>query len=63
MDSAAAKRLDSADTHWPRESSKKTMTTQHMSSDLELLRHWSLQFNLKTNNEEKSNIQERNMQM
>lgn len=27
MDSAAAKRLDSADTHWPRESSKRTMTT------------------------------------
>lgn len=26
MDSAAAKRLDSADTHWPRESSKRTMT-------------------------------------
>lgn len=26
MDSAAVKRLDSADTHWPRESSKRTMT-------------------------------------
>lgn len=37
MDSAAAKRLDSADTHWPRESSERTMTTQRMSRDLEML--------------------------
>lgn len=29
-DSAAAKRLDSADTHWPRESRKRTMTIQNM---------------------------------
>lgn len=37
MDSAAAKRLDSADTHWPRESSKRVMTTQYSSSELGLL--------------------------
>lgn len=33
-DSAAAKRLDSADTHWPRESREKTMITQCMSREL-----------------------------
>lgn len=37
-DSAAAKRLDSADTHWSRESSKRTMTEKYMSRALELLR-------------------------
>lgn len=29
-----AKRLESADTHWPRESKEKTMTTQSVSREL-----------------------------
>ncbi len=38
MDSAAVKRLDSADTHWPRESSKRTMTIHEQWSRASLQR-------------------------
>lgn len=59
MDSAAAKRLDSADTHWPRESRRKTMT-KHAEHERRSSAgsHWSLRFPKQTNKVE-VNIQSR----